>query len=189
VSASAIIVTRYGELRSFLDRTGELEFVGADLRVAGVAVKPRVTVEIGPDGPRPLLTSTGAEVGPEIPHREFAPLAAALVAAVRAWVDGPDTDAVVLDSVRTQLRTMAVRHDRLRHGAEILGVPPTGAIPEFYRVRWAGLLAEYARRTLDDRAALELAVGLVDHWSGTGDQLLAAATDLAARAARQGSGR
>jgi len=47
MSLSAVITTRYGELRSRLDRHGELQFVGDGLQVAGIPAKPRVTVEIG----------------------------------------------------------------------------------------------------------------------------------------------
>ena len=179
MSLSALSTTSYGELRSRLDRHGELQFVGDGLRVAGIPAKPRVVVEIGPAGPRPLFVSAGSETGPELPYQEVGPLATALVAAVRAWLAGPGTDAVVLESVAAQLRSAAARHNRLRLGAPVLGIAPAEAIPESYRVRWAWLLAEYARRTLDDSAAMERAVRLSGDWAGSADELIAAATQAA----------
>jgi hypothetical protein len=176
MGSAAIVVAGYGTLRSAFDRGGELQFVGDNLKVAGIPARPRVIVEIGPEGPRPLVSSIG-EIAHEIPPRAVSPMVTALVAAVRTWIDGPGTDSLMVESVRAQLRSTAARIERLRKGAEFLGVATDDATQEFHDLRWAWLLAEYARRVLDDPAAVTRAVNLSFGWRGTEDELVAAVTD------------
>lgn len=59
---TAVIMTAYGMLRSTQNRDGELVFRSDQLNADGVTTAARVTVEIGPSGPRPLFTPLGDDL-------------------------------------------------------------------------------------------------------------------------------
>ncbi len=67
---------------------------------------------------------------------------------------------MVLGSVRAQLRGLAVRRACFRNDSDLLGSPSGDLVPEFCRVRWGWLLAEYARRVLADPGAVRRAIAL-----------------------------